>query len=131
MTDEEFIAKFEDCSLGKESFHHADHVRVAFLYLSRYPALEALQRFSTSLVRFATTHGKPGLYHETISWAFMLLIRERIARAGHPQTWSEFATCNGDLLSWRENILKKYYRDETLHSDLARSTFLFPDKTSN
>jgi hypothetical protein len=130
MSDEEFIAKFEDCSLGNESFHHSDHVKVAFLYLSRYPALEALQRFSTSLVRFATTHGKPGLYHETITWAFMLLIRERIARTGQQQTWTEFVACNGDLLSWKENILKKYYRDETLQSDLARSTFLFPDKIS-
>jgi hypothetical protein len=128
MTDEEFIANFEDGSLGIEFFHHSDHVRVAFLYLCSYPALEALERFSTSLVRFAATHGKPGLYHETITWAFMFLIRERIARAGHQQTWSEFAACNGDLLSWKENILKKYYRDETLHSDLARNTFLFPDK---
>jgi hypothetical protein len=129
MTDDEFIAKFEDCSLGNESFHHADHVRVAFLYLCRFPALEALQRFSTSLVRFATAHGKPGLYHETITWAFLLLIRERIARAGQPQTWAEFAASNEDLLSWKDNVLKKYYRDETLYSDLARSTFLFPDKT--
>lgn len=129
MTDEEFIASFENCSLANESFHHSDHVKVAFLYLCRYPALEALQRFSTSLVRFATAHGKPGLYHETITWAFLLLIRERIARAGHELTWSEFVAGNGDLLSWKDNVLKKYYRDETLSSDLARNTFLFPDKT--
>lgn len=129
MTDEEFIASFENCSLANESFHHSDHVKVAFLYLCRYPALEALQRFSTSLVRFATAHGKPGLYHETITWAFLLLIRERIARAGHELTWSEFVANNGDLLNWKNNVLKKYYRDETLSSDLARNTFLFPDKT--
>ena len=128
MTDEEFIAKFEDCRLSNESFHHSDHVRVAFLYLCNYPALEALQRFSTSLLRFATRHGKPGLYHETITWAFMLLIRERMARTGHKQTWTEFEACNEDLLSWKENVLKKYYRDDTLHSDLARGTFLLPDR---
>jgi hypothetical protein len=130
MTDQELMAKFEDCSLGNESFHHSDHVRMAFLYLRTYPALEALQRFSTSLIRFATAHGKPGLYHETITWAFMLLIRERMARTGRPQTWTEFVACNGDLLSWNENILKKYYHDETLHSDLARNIFLFPDRIS-
>jgi hypothetical protein len=129
MNDDEFIASFEDCSLAIGSFHHADHVRVAFLYLCRYPALEALQRFSTSLIRFATAHGKPGLYHETITWAFLLLIRERIARARLPQTWTEFAASNGDLLSWKDNVLKKYYCDETLSSDLARSIFLFPDRT--
>ncbi|HLJ46143.1 MAG TPA: hypothetical protein VKU01_09055 [Bryobacteraceae bacterium] len=128
MTDDEFIATFEDCSLAPDSFHHADHVRMAFLYLGRHPPLEALQRFSSSLVKFAAAHNKPTLYHETITWAFLLLIRERMARAGRQQTWAEFSANNDDLLTWKDNILKKYYREETLSSDLARSTFLLPDK---
>jgi hypothetical protein len=129
MTDEEFMARFENGSLATESFHHADHVKMAFLYLCRYPALDALKWFSGSLVRFAEAKGKPGLYHETITWAFLLLIRERMARAGGLQSWAQFAANNMDLLNWRENILQKYYHAETLSSDLARRTFLFPDKT--
>jgi hypothetical protein len=128
MNDDEFLASFEDLGLANESFHHADHVRMAFLYLCRYPPLEALRRFSTSLARFAAAKGKPGLYHETITWAFLFLIRERMARAGSHQTWAKFAAGNGDLLSWKDNILKNYYRDETLSSELAKRTFLFPDK---
>ncbi len=128
MTDDEFIAKFEECTLPAEAFHHAHHVRAAFLYLGRYPALEALQRFSASLVRFATAHGKPDLYHETITWAYLFLIRERMARAGYPQSWEEFAAANLDLMTWNDTLLKKYYRDETLASELAKRTFLFPDK---
>ena len=128
MTDDELIAKFENCSLVDEAFHHADHVRVAFLYLRRYPALEALRLFSTALARFAAAKGKPALYHETITWAFLLLIRERMARGTPGQTWPEFVDSNRDLLSWKDNILKKYYRDETLASDLARNTFLLPDR---
>jgi hypothetical protein len=128
MTDDEFIAKFEDCSLAGKPFHHADHVKMAFLYLHRYPALEALQRFSSALARFAAAQGKPDLYHETITWAFLLLIRERIARMENNPTWDQFAACNEDLLSWKDNILKKYYREETLASGLAKRTFLFPDK---
>ena len=129
MTDDEFIASFEDCSLAHESFHHAGHVRMAFLYLCRYPALEAIQRFSTSLARFAAAQDKPTLFHETITWAFLLLIRERMAKAGGPETWTQFAAANQDLLSWKNNVLKQYYRDETLASDLARSTFLLPDRS--
>ena len=128
MNDDEFIASFEDCTLSNESFHHSDHVKMGFLYLSRYPALEALRRFSTALARFATANGKPRLYSETVTWAFLFLIRERMARAEGPQTWREFAANNSDLLTWKNNILKKYYRDETLSSELARTTFLFPDK---
>ena len=128
MNDDEFIASFENGTLTSESFHHSEHVKMAFLYLDRYPALEALQRFSASLLNFAVAKGKPGLYHETITWAFVFLIRERMARAGGRQTWCQFAAANSDLLNWKDNILKQYYRDETLSSDLASSSFLFPDR---
>jgi hypothetical protein len=128
MTDDDFLASFENCSLANESFHHCGHVRMAFLYVSRYPALEALQRFSTALARFAAANDKPKLYHETITWAFLLLIHERLARVGRQQTWTEFAAGNGDILNWPDNVLKKYYHGETLLSDLARTTFLFPDR---
>ena len=128
MTDDEFVTAFENCTLPPEAFRHADHVRMAFLYLGRYPLLEALQCFSASLVRFATSYGKTNLYNETITWAYLLLIRERLARVGRPQTWEEFAGANPDLLDWGNSVLKKYYRDETLRSELAKSTFLFPDR---
>ena len=128
MTEEEFITAFEDGSLAAESFHHADHARMAFLYLCRYPALEALERFSNSLARFAAAKGRAERYHETVTWAFLLLIRERMARTGRRQSWEEFAAGNADLLRWEENVLRRYYRDETLSSDLARRTFLLPDK---
>lgn len=128
MNHDEFITKFEDGSLVGKPFHHADHVEMAFHYLGRYPALEALQRFSTSLAKFATAQGMPDLYNETITWAFFLLIRERMARAGEEQSWDQFAAGNADLLDWKNNILKRYYREETLASDLAKHTFLFPDK---
>jgi hypothetical protein len=128
MTDDEFLARFEDCSLTVDSFHHCDHVKMAFLYLCRHTALEALRRFSTSLIRFATAKGQPDLYNETITWAFLLLIRERMIRAGQEQSWPEFAASNNDLLTWKDNVLRKYYRAETLSSDLAKRAFLFPDK---
>src|ERR1700722_20325248 len=128
MSYEEFAALFEDASLDAACFHHADHVRMAFLYLRRYPAIEALRRFSDALTRFATSIGKAQLYHETITWAFLLLIRERLARNGGQPGWDEFAAQNPDLLDWKNNVLKKYYREETLKSDLARNTFLLPDR---
>jgi hypothetical protein len=128
MTDDELVTGFEDCTLDNESFHHEQHMRVAFLYLARYPVLEALQRFSTSLVRFAAAHGKTSLYNETVTWAYILLIRERLARAERAQTWTEFRADNADLFDRKHDILKKYYETETLQSDLAKRTFLFPDR---
>ena len=128
MTDQELIAKFEDGSLPATAFHHADHVRTAFAYLQRYPGLlDALQRFSTGLKQFAKAQGKENLYHETITWAYLFLIRERKSRAGQTQTWEQFASANPDLLRWKDGVLKRYYSEETLRSDLAKGIFVFPD----
>jgi len=126
LDDAAFIAAFEAGTPG--AFHHADHVRLAWLYLRRYPVLEALGRFGEGLRRFAAHHGKPGLYHETITWAYLLVIHERIARAEAPESWPAFAERNPDLLAWPSPILKALYRDETLWSDLARRVFVMPDR---
>ena len=128
MNDADFLAGFENCTLSGADFHHADHVRTAFIYLSRYPVLEAIERCSAGLARFAAANGKPERYNETITWALLLLIRERVVRCGAGLSWEEFAATNADLLNWENNILKKYYREETLKSDVAKKCFLFPDK---
>jgi len=126
-TGDELIKQFEDGTTPADTFHHADHVRLGFEYLCRYAALEALEKFSAALKRFAAAQGKPQLYHETITWAYLLLIRERMAGAGGSQTWEEFAERNPDLLIWKGGVLATLYRQETLDSELARHTFVLPD----
>jgi hypothetical protein len=125
-TTTDLIDNFEQGKL--EQFHHSDHVRMAFEYLCRYPALEALGRFSFALRRFAAAQGKPNLYHETITWAYVLIIRQRMARSANPQEWDQFAQNNPDLFVWKNGILSRYYSEEVLNSDLARKVFIFPDK---
>jgi hypothetical protein len=128
MTDQELMEQFERATLPIECFRHSEHVRVAFLYLRKYPVLEALPVFSSALQRFAAAHGKSTLYHETITWAYIFLIQERMARTGRTQTWEEFARDNPDLLKWKDGVLTRFYREETLRSDLAREIFVFPDR---
>jgi len=127
MRNEEIIRRFESGNVPEDSFRHADHVRLAFAYLSEYPSLEALDKFSGALKRFAAALGKSQLYNETITHAYFFLIRERMARSSD-HDWEEFVLRNSDLLVWKGGILTRYYREEALRSELARSVFLFPDK---
>jgi len=120
------VSEFEE-GRAPGALHHADHVRVAFAYVSEFPLLEAIPKFSAALKRFAISKGKPHLYHATITWAYLLLIHERIARAGGRQSWEDFAAHNADLLVWKGGILERYYAPTTLDSALARQTFIFPD----
>jgi hypothetical protein len=127
MSNAELIRCFESDAVPGDSFHHADHVRLAFAYLCEYPVLQALEKFATALKRFATARGKTQLYNETITCAYFFLIRERMARC-EGTGWEEFARQNPDLLVWKDGILSRYYREATLKSDLARRIFVLPDK---
>ncbi|HUO25751.1 MAG TPA: hypothetical protein VMU61_08795 [Candidatus Aquilonibacter sp.] len=129
MNNHELIRWFEGGNV-EGSFHHSDHVRLAFAYLSEYPVLAALERFCAALKRFAGARGKPQLYHETITHAYFFLIHERMARC-QGSDWEEFARRNPDLLVWKGGILARYYRESTLRSDLARSVFLLPDRLAS
>jgi hypothetical protein len=127
MEDKDFMASFEAGTLASENFHHRDHVRIVWLYLRSYPVLEALARFSSALKHFAAAHGKPQLYHETITWAYVFLINERRRRSAPEESWYDFAAANTDLLEWPNGILRLYYRADTLRSEFARKVFVLPD----
>jgi hypothetical protein len=127
MGNQELIRRFESNTIPEDSFHHADHVRLAFAYLCECPVLEALERFSTTLKRFAAARGKTQLYNETITCAYLFLIHERMARS-EGAGWEEFARLNRDLFISKNGILRRYYEDATLTSELARKVFVLPDK---
>lgn len=129
MTELELIQCFEADSLAADSFHHGDHVRLAFAYLCEFPPLKALEKFCVALKRFATARGKPQLYNETITHAYFFLIRERMARFPGLE-WEEFSSQNPDLLVWKGGILGRYYLESTLRSELARTVFVFPDRVA-
>lgn len=128
IEDEDLLKSFEEATLPAEEFHHREHVRVAWLYLRRYDILAALERFSFGLKRFAAAHGRKNLYHETVTWAYVFLINERIQSGGSKQGWEEFVVGNADLLDRKTNILTRYYDERTLGSDVARKAFVMPDK---
>jgi hypothetical protein len=119
----DLVARFEDCTLPAEEFPHEAHVYVAWCYLRESPLATAAPRFIEHLKRFAAANGKPGLYHETITWAYLVLVNERMAEG----SWEEFRAANGDLLTFHPSVLARYYRAETLGSPRARATFLMPD----
>lgn len=128
MEDEQLIAAFEDASLPAEGFRHRDHLRLAWLYLRDRPLLEAIAAFRAALLRFVRKNGAEHRYHETITWAHLVLVHERMERAGRRGSWDEFAAANADLLDREAPILRRYYTEATLASDLARRVFILPDR---
>ena len=127
LGDEALLAAFEGAGFAPGSFHHRDHVRVVWASLERWPLVDVLERFPAGLRRMAAAAGKPELYHETITWAYVLLVQER--RQAGARDWPAFAAANADLLAWKPSLLEdRYYRAETLWSERARRAFVWPDR---
>ena len=130
LDDTAFMEAFRAGTLGDGAFHHRDHVRMAWLYLERWPLAEAAGRFTADLQHFAVAKGVPNLYHATITWAYLLLVHERrdVTPAG---TWEAFADAHPDLLGWKPSVLDRYYTADTLWSDRARRVFVMPDRVAS
>ena len=132
MNCEELIAALEECRLPADAFDHRDHVQAGFGYLQSHGYAGALAEMARALRRFAAPHGKAGLYHETITAAFLALIHERMAEdlvaLGGDFTrkldWESFAARHPDLFAG--DLIGRYYSKDTLRSDLARRCFVLP-----
>lgn len=118
-------AAFEACTLPAAELHHRQHLQVAWWMLREGPPLPAMLRFVSSLRRYAAHLGKPEVYHETITLAYLLLVNERLERGGRARSWQRFSADHPEL--FERALFDRYWTSETLASPLARRCFVFPD----
>ena len=122
--DRAFLARFTSLTLPKEQFRHAEHVRLAWILLSEAPLLAALLRFRILLKAFAAHHGVPGLYNETITCFYLLLISERMETT---HGWEEFRATNPQLFGYPKALLEGYYPGGAAFAEAAKRAFLLPE----
>jgi hypothetical protein len=117
------LAALEAAAIEPAAFTHSEHVRFGYGMLERYPFGEAVTRFSRGLKLLAAKAGRPEVYHETITVAFLALINERRALSVSGN-WSGFRMLNRDLFD--KHCLERWYDRDELGSTVARTTFCLP-----
>ncbi len=127
LTDSELLKRLESADLANDAFRHREHLRAAFVALSRSGDLaEGALRFRRALKQFAHAHGADQKYNETMTWAYLVLIQERMHRAQF-ETSQQFLAAYPELLSHRGGVLSRYYDvDAVTGSPVARRLFLLP-----
>ena len=125
MTDPEFLAAFEAATLPPQAFDHRAHLRAACLYLAGRPFHEACIAMRDSLRRYAAHIGKAGLYHETITVAFMSVLAEHMA-AAPGLSWQALLERHPELCD--RGLLARYYEPGRLASAAARARFVLNER---
>ena len=127
--DEAFITAFEAGTWPFEKWHHREHIRVAYLYLCRYPYGIALQKMRSGIKALNMAHKVPETptrgYHETMTQGWMRLTHKTLAEFGKSQSSEVFVQTHAGLLS--KDALLSYYTKERILSVEARQGFVEPD----
>lgn len=108
------------------ALNHREHVMIAWHYARTWSGPDGLAELARGIREVALGLGKPDLYHETLTWAWFALIRERVDRLGPAASWEEFESVSEDILSGR--ALDPLYDRATLESPRAKRVFLLPDR---
>jgi hypothetical protein len=59
LPEDEFVAEFESCRLPAAQFHHADHIRLAWIYLRQMNEPEAAERMGRVSGDLRRTSARP------------------------------------------------------------------------
>jgi len=127
MTDAEILTlvdRLERCLLGKDEFHHRDHLAVAVVYLYAAEFEAAAERMRASLKRFAAHHGVSSLYHETLTRFWLHQVEMRLDRR---LCLAESVSKIQEQLSDKE-LCFEYYSRERIQSQEAREGWMEPDR---
>ena len=119
----EELRALEEGRIDPRAFPHREHVRLGFEMLREHSFAEAAARFARGLRLLTAKAGKPEVYNETITVAFLALIGERLAREPGLE-WTQFIAANADLTD--KNVLGCWYDATELKSEIARRTFILP-----
>jgi hypothetical protein len=125
LSDEEFVGAFESCRLPASSFHHADHIRLAWIYLHQMSEPEAAERMAESIRRFAAHIGKTEKFHVTMTRAWIRLVAAALKDLPADANFLDFIGAHPHLLD--QGTLTRHYSTELLQGEAARGNWLEPD----
>jgi hypothetical protein len=125
LTDAEFVRAFESCELARDTFHHADHVRLTWIYICQLGVEGATERVMAGIRRFAAHNGSPDKFNFTQTYAWVRLIAAAQRESLRVRTFEEFVVAHPELLD--VNAVGRYYSKFVLDSPAARAGWVEPD----
>jgi len=128
--DAEFLKQFESTAWPREKWHHRQHIKVAYLYLRRYPFEQAQAVIRERIKAFNAAKQVPesllGGYHDTMTQAWMHLVYFALCEQGPAASADAFYDRHPEL--WGKKTLRFFYSNVFITPE-AKAAFLPPDRT--
>jgi hypothetical protein len=125
VTDDEFVDAFLSGTLPPASFHHRDHLRLAWCLIRRSGVEVATGTITEAIRRFAAQHGQADKYHETLTQFWLRLVSHLIDARPDITAFERFLATFPHLLD--KGLPDRHWRRATLQSSAARASWVEPD----
>ena len=124
---EQVVRDFENCTTGKDAFHHEQHLLVATYYLQSLSVEEATERMRNALFNFLDHHRvDTQKYNETLTVFWIAMVALELKKLPANTTLVEKSNSVVTALS-NGKLALDFYSDGLLWSDDARKVFVVPD----
>lgn len=125
--DVDTLSAFESGTLDPARFNHRLHLSLAWTYLQRDGFPEGALHFRRHLRAYVAAVGAQGKYHETITWAYLVLLNEEMTlRSTLGESFDAMIQRRPDLLDHRNGAIARSYSKTQLDMPDARRVFLLP-----
>jgi hypothetical protein len=78
LPDDDFLRAFFSAELSNSSFHHRDHLRLAWLMVRRHGLVDAEVRVTAGIQNFAAANGHTARYHDTMTRFWVRLVAHAV-----------------------------------------------------
>jgi hypothetical protein len=124
MTEGFPLADFIAGRMPADGFDHRQHVRAGHALLAHRDFADSARLYVRAISAMAGAAGHPEKFHMTITLAMLSAIAERLP--DKRSNFDAFAAEHTEL--FERGFLLRHYSEERLQCDLARRTFLLPDR---
>jgi hypothetical protein len=125
MDDSEFLRLFHESALTGDEFRHREHLRLAWLVLTKHHREEAEQIIADEIRRFAFANGASNRYHDTLTRFWVRIVTHAMENSHDARTIDELLASFPFLLD--KGLPYRHWRGETFNSSLARAGWVEPD----
>ena len=125
-SDLAYLDDFNKLLISPDSFHHREHLRIAYVLICKYGVNEARSILRKGIKAFLNHAGVDGSkYHETLTVAWILAIYHFMNISDDSCSFKEFITNNSILLD--KDIMSSHYSRSILMTEKAKQKFIKPD----
>lgn len=126
LSDNDFAEQFAHCTLEPTLFTHEAHLRLAWLHVTHYGVLQAIQNICPQIAAYDKVFGDGTKYHKTVTIASVFVIDHFI----HKSTSSTFENFIAEFPRLRthfRDILSQHYSTDIVKDARAKTRYFVPD----